>query len=138
VISYHFICPSLHLPFPLLSVNFKKLALLEGFSLGDVNFIFCNNTYIYHLNVSFLNHHYPTDVITFDYCRGFILSGDIFIGVDVVRKNAIYYGASFSDELNRVMIHGLLHLCGYKDKVPSEKILMRGKENFYIKLFNYT
>jgi len=82
----------------------------------------------------FLQHDYFTDIITFDYCEGNKLSGDLFISVDSVRENAAYYGVDFSDELNRVMVHGLLHLIGYDDHTEEEQKTMRQKEDYYLSL----
>ena len=83
-------------------------------------------------NNAFLNHDTYTDIITFDYCEGNHLSGDLFISVDSVRENAVFYGVEFADELNRVIVHGLLHLIGYDDHTEDEIAVMRAKENYYL------
>ncbi|MBU2020039.1 MAG: rRNA maturation RNase YbeY [Bacteroidetes bacterium] len=98
-------------------------------SLGDVNFIFCSDDYLLNINKEHLNHDYYTDIITFDYCDGKIVSGDLFISVDRVRDNAENLEIDFLDELHRVMVHGVLHLCGLKDKSENEAAEMRSAED---------
>ena len=83
--------------------------------IGDVNIIFCSDNYILDVNLKYLQHDYFTDIITFDYCENNVLSGDLFISVDSVRENSVFYNTEFEDELNRVMVHGILHLIGYDD-----------------------
>lgn len=100
--------------------------------IGQVNIIFCSDNYILDINQKYLQHDYFTDIITFDYCEGKILSGDLFISVDTVRENAIFYGTEFDDELNRVIIHGLLHLIGYDDHSEEDQKTMRSKEDYYL------
>ena len=103
--------------------------------VGDVNIIFCTDNYLLDINRRFLGHDYFTDIITFDYCEGDRLSGDLFISIDTVRDNVLEYGAeSFEQELARVMVHGLLHLIGYDDHTEAEKKTMRQKENYYLSL----
>ena len=106
----------------------------EGKKLGDVNIIFCSDPYLLEVNKKYLGHDYYTDIITFDYCEGKILSGDLFISVDSVRDNASFYGAAFDDELHRVIVHGVLHLIGYDDHTDEEKKTMRSKEDQYLSL----
>ena len=96
--------------------------------VGDLNIIFCNDSYILDINRRFLNHDYYTDIITFDYCEGNILSGDIIISIDSVKENATLYKTGFENELNRVIIHGVLHLMGFKDKTSIQKKRMRELE----------
>lgn len=108
----------------------------EKFKEGEINFIFCNDDYLYNLNVEFLNHDSLTDIISFDYSVGKELHGDVFISVERVKENAKDFDGDFSDELNRVMIHGILHLCKYKDKTEEEKRLMGEKENHYLSQFS--
>ena len=86
------------------------------------------------VNQQYLQHDYFTDIITFDYCEGDKLSGDLFISVDTVRENAIEYGTEFKDELNRVIVHGILHLIGYDDHEEEDIKVMRSKENYYLSL----
>jgi rRNA maturation RNase YbeY len=102
--------------------------------VGDINIIFCSDPYILDINLRYLGHDYFTDIITFDYCEGEKLSGDLFISVDSVRENALFYGTEFDEELHRVIIHGLLHLIGYDDHTDEEKTVMRSKENYYLSL----
>ena len=110
------------------------LILKEGLKEGDINYIFCNDDYLLEKNVKYLNHNELTDIITFDYSIGKLLSGDIFISIERVKDNAISYNVEVKDELQRVMVHGVLHLCGYKDKSKEEKSLMRDKEDYYLSL----
>jgi len=111
----------------------------EQTPIGALNYIFVSDAYLLKMNQDFLSHDYFTDVITFDYTEGEILSGDVFISVDTVAKNAGEYQVDFENELFRVMIHGLLHLAGYDDKSEEEQKIMRSKEDFYLNflLSNY-
>ena len=102
--------------------------------LGDISIIFCSDNYILDVNMKYLQHDYFTDIITFDYCEGDVLSGDLFISIDSVRENAKTYGTEFEDELNRVIVHGVLHLIGYDDHTAREQKEMRSKENYYLSL----
>lgn len=106
----------------------------EIFRIGDISIIFCSDPYILDINQKYLQHDYYTDIITFDYCEGDRLSGDLFISVDSVRENSVEYGTEFKDELNRVIIHGLLHLIGYDDHTEEDIKMMRSKENYYLSL----
>ncbi|MBR1705617.1 MAG: rRNA maturation RNase YbeY [Bacteroidales bacterium] len=112
----------------------KLVAEHEIRRLGAVSIIFCSDPYILDVNRRFLQHDYYTDIITFDYCEGDTLSGDLFISVDSVRENASFYGVAFADELDRVIVHGLLHLIGYDDHTEEEIAVMRAKENDYLSL----
>lgn len=112
----------------------KLVAESEIRRLGDINIIFCSDNYILDVNKQYLDHDYFTDIITFDYCEGDRLSGDLFISVDSVRENAIEYGTEFNDEMNRVIVHGLLHLIGYDDHTEKDIAIMRSKENYYLSL----
>ena len=102
--------------------------------LGDLSIIFCSDPYILDINLKYLQHDYFTDIITFDYSEGEKISGDLFISIDSVRENAIFYETEFEDELNRVMVHGVLHLIGYDDHTKAEQKTMREKENYYLSL----
>ena len=102
--------------------------------MGDLSIVFCSDNYILDMNIKYLQHDYFTDIITFDYCEGEKISGDLFISVDSVRENALLYGATFEEELNRVMVHGVLHLIGYDDHTKAEQKTMREKENYYLSL----
>lgn len=104
----------------------------ENKSLEEVNLIFCSDEYLYDMNVQYLNHDYYTDIITFDYCEENRIIGDLFISKDRVIENANDNKVDFVLELKRVVVHGVLHLCGYKDKSVSEEKLMREKENYYL------
>lgn len=104
----------------------------EAYKLEEINYVFCDDEYLHKLNVEFLNHDTLTDIISFDYSVGKIIQGDIFISVERVADNAKDFGVSFEDELKRVIIHGVLHYCGYKDKTDDDAKLMREKENHYI------
>ena len=110
----------------------KFVAESEAKRLGDISVIFCSDNYILDVNIKYLKHDYYTDIITFDYCEGNRLSGDLFISIDSVRENAAFYGTEFADELNRVIVHGVLHLIGYDDHTEEDIAVMRAKENYYL------
>jgi probable rRNA maturation factor len=111
-----------------------EVAANEGFSIAPINYIFCSDAHLLDMNKQFLNHNYFTDIITFDYTEGKRLSGDIFISIDRVADNAKTYKTTFEVELHRVIIHGVLHLMGYKDITPADEKKMRSKENSALKL----
>ena len=102
---------------------------------GDINYIFCNDEYLHKINVDYLQHDTLTDIITFDYGKDNLLASDIYISIERVRENAQEFGVDFSTELLRVMSHGILHLCGYKDKTPEQSQQMRQKEEEKMALF---
>ena len=102
--------------------------------MGDISIIFCSDNYILDINHKYLEHDYFTDIITFDYCEGDRISGDLFISVDSVKENSLEYGVGFADELNRVIVHGILHLIGYDDHTDEDISMMRKKENYYLSL----
>jgi rRNA maturation RNase YbeY len=110
----------------------KKSISTEEKKTGEISFIFCSDDYLLGINRQYLEHDYFTDIITFDYVEDDIISGDIFISIDRVKENATEFKASFQDELNRVIIHGVLHLIGYKDKGVADKNMMNKKEDFYL------
>lgn len=110
----------------------RTVAESEMKRIGDIAIIFCSDGYLLDVNRKYLGHDYFTDIITFDYCEGERLSGDLFISVDSVRENAVEYGTEFANELNRVMVHGLLHLIGYDDHTEEDVKTMREKENQYL------
>ena len=112
----------------------KLAAESEIRRIGNISIIFCSDNYVLDINQKYLRHDYFTDIITFDYCEGDRLSGDLFISVDSVRENSVEFGTEFKDELNRVIIHGLLHLVGYDDHTEKDIKLMRSKENYYLSL----
>ncbi|MBD5266726.1 MAG: rRNA maturation RNase YbeY [Bacteroides sp.] len=104
--------------------------------LGPVVYIFCNDDKIIEVNRQFLNHDYYTDIITFDYSRGKLISGDLFISLDTVASNAELVGATYANELDRVIIHGILHLCGINDKGPGEREIMESHEDEALKMLD--
>lgn len=113
----------------------KEVAEAEGYQLGDVNYIFCSAARLLEMNKEFLGHDYFTDIITFDYSdrKGSrVVSGDIFIDVETVADNARIYGATKLQEMRRVVVHGVLHLCGQKDKTPRANAQMHRKEDKYL------
>lgn len=112
----------------------KMVAGSEIRKIGDINVIFCSDNYILDVNMKYLQHDYFTDIITFDYCEGKVLSGDLFISVDSVRENSIEFATDFEEELHRVIVHGVLHLIGYDDHTEEEKKVMRQKENYYLQM----
>ena len=112
----------------------KMVAESEIRRIGDINIIFCSDNYILDVNMKYLQHDYFTDIITFDYCEKNRLNGDLFISVDSVRENSLFYGTEFSDELNRVIVHGILHLVGYDDHSEEDIAVMRSKEDYYLGL----
>ena len=113
----------------------NQVATAEGKSIAKLNYIFCSDAYLLKLNIEYLNHNTLTDIITFGYKEEKKeIEGDIFISIERVRENANLFQTSVKNELNRVIIHGVLHLCGYKDKSEEEAILMREKENQALKL----
>lgn len=107
----------------------KMVATSYGKNIGEIAYIFCNNERILEVNQQYLNHDYYTDIITFDYSEGKKISGDIFISIETVRSNAEEYNVTFEEELNRIIIHGILHLCGNDDKTPQQRLEMTNKEN---------
>ena len=113
----------------------RAVAADYGFSVGNVNYIFCNDEHELAVNRQFLGHDYYTDVITFDYSTPSTLNGDIFISIDTVRSNATAVGVPFEEELRRIMIHGVLHLTGQGDKTPATKAEMTAKEEHALSLW---
>lgn len=123
--------------FPIQQKNKKKRWLKDviehlNFKLGNISVIFCSDDYLLSLNKKHLNHNYYTDVITFNYCSNKTISGDIFVSVDRVRAFSIDTNTSFLSEINRVIVHGVLHLCGFDDKKPDEILRMRKLEDLYL------
>jgi rRNA maturation RNase YbeY len=108
----------------------------EGFSIQELNYIFCSDDYLLEINKDYLQHDFLTDIITFDYVLGNNLSGDLYISVDRVKENAAVFKVPFENELKRVMVHGVLHLMGYSDKTDTATAEMREKEEEKIKLFH--
>lgn len=114
----------------------SSVILSEDKQEGELNYIFCSDDYLLNINIQYLNHDTLTDIISFDYSVGNLLQGDIFISIDRVNENAKDFNVSFDEELKRVMIHGILHYCGYKDKTPKDEALMRYKEEEKISMFH--
>ncbi|GDX48415.1 endoribonuclease YbeY [Bacteroidota bacterium] len=112
----------------------KVLAFVECFQIGDISIILVDDAEILNINNKYLKHNYYTDIITFDYTKDRTISGDLYISIERVCENAKQYNTKVNDELNRVIIHGLLHLCGYKDKTKKQASLIRKKENYYLGL----
>ena len=111
----------------------KKVAASYGKRIGDIAYIFCSDEKILEINRQYLQHDYYTDIITFDYCEGNRLSGDLFISLETVRSNSIEFHTSYEEELHRTIIHGILHLCGINDKGPGEREVMEEAENKALK-----
>ena len=107
----------------------KKVAATYGKKVGEIAYIFCSDEKILEVNRQYLQHDYYTDIITFDYSEGDTIAGDIFISLDTVRTNAEQFGTAYDDELHRVIVHGILHLCGVNDKAPGEREIMEAAEN---------
>lgn len=120
----------------LFSLWLEKVAQSEGFTLGDLTYIFCNDDYLLELNKTYLKHDTLTDIISFDYVSGNVVSGDIFISVERLLDNAQAFSETFKNERLRVMAHGLLHLMGFNDKSAEDQVIMRKKENEKIKMFH--
>ncbi|WP_134355786.1 rRNA maturation RNase YbeY [Flavobacterium psychrophilum] len=114
----------------------SSVILSENKSEGEINYIFCDDNYLLEINQQYLNHDTLTDVISFDYSLGNEIHGDIYISIERVRENADDFKVPFEEELKRVMIHGVLHCCGYKDKSDADELLMRSKEDEKLKLFH--
>ena len=114
----------------------SRVILSENKKEGDINYIFCDDEFLVEINQQYLNHDTLTDIISFDYSVGNELHGDVFISVQRVQENAAEFNVSFKEEILRVMVHGLLHYCGYKDKSVEEEKVMRLKEDEKIKLFH--
>ncbi len=117
---------------------FTKTVEQEGKILDEIALIFCTDDYLLEINQQHLGHDYYTDIVTFDYCWDNHVSGDLFISLDRVRDNAEQFKTDFMNELHRVIIHGVLHLCGYKDKSEEEESLMRSKENSALSILSST
>ena len=113
----------------------QNLISSENKKLGEINYIFCDDEHLLQVNRDFLQHDYYTDVITFDYVKGKTISADIFVSLPRISDNAKSLSKDFNSELLRVLAHGVLHLCGYKDKTEDEILEMRSKEDYYLSIF---
>lgn len=130
--DFQWIADSVEMPaldFSVIEQWIASVAGGHGRLLGQISYIFCNDAKILEVNRQYLGHDYYTDIITFDYCRGHLLRGDMFISLDTVRSNAVMLGVPYLSELHRVIIHGILHLCGIDDKGPGEREIMESNEN---------
>jgi probable rRNA maturation factor len=116
----------------ILSSWVKEATQTENHRLGEVNVILCSDEYLLNMNKQFLQHDYYTDIITFDYTEENLISGDLYISLNRVQENALKNFVSTNNELYRVVIHGIMHLCGYNDKTNLDSQLMRQRENFYL------
>jgi len=114
----------------------KETATAYGKKTGEIAYIFCTDKRILEVNNQYLKHDYYTDIITFDYSEGPVISGDIFISLDTVESNAVAFNVSMEDELKRIMIHGILHLCGQDDKTPELRLEMTRKENLALETYS--
>lgn len=103
---------------------------------GEINYIFCDDEYLHKINLEYLNHDTLTDIISFDYSMGNELNGDVFVSVERVKDNAVDFNVSFEEELKRVLVHGVLHYCGYKDKTENDELKMRAKEDEKLAMFH--
>lgn len=118
------------------SVWIKRVAALHGRTVGDIAYIFCSDEKILDVNRTYLQHDYYTDIITFDYSEGDAISGDLFISLDTVRTNAEKFAVAYDSELYRVIIHGVLHLCGIDDKAPGARAVMERYEDEALRLLD--
>jgi rRNA maturation RNase YbeY len=114
----------------------EDIILSEGKKLGEINYIFCDDEYLLKVNQDYLQHDYYTDIITFDYVKGKTITGEIFVSLQRISDNASTLSREYEEELRRVLAHGILHLCGYKDKTEEEEQLMRSKEDHYLAKYN--
>jgi probable rRNA maturation factor len=114
----------------------SEVIISENKTEGEINYIFCDDEYLLEINKQYLDHDTLTDIISFDYSIGNDLHGDIFISIERVKENALDFNVSFQEELKRVMVHGVLHYCGYKDKSENDEKLMRQKEEEKIAMFH--
>lgn len=134
MITFNFQYPFRFVKRTLYRLWIREMVQSKSKKIGDVNYIFCDDEYLLSINQQYLQHDTYTDIITFDYCEGDVLNGDIFISIERVRENAQKFEVSFQEELVRVMAHGILHLCGYKDKKKSEAEEMRKQEKWAMDL----
>jgi probable rRNA maturation factor len=114
----------------------SEVILSENKKEGEINYIFCDDDYLLEINQQYLDHDTLTDIISFDYSVGNEINGDIFVSVERVKENASDYKVTFHEEIQRVLVHGVLHYCGYKDKTESDELIMRAKEEEKMKMFH--
>ena len=115
-----------------ISTWLEDIIVNEEKKLGKIQYIFCDDEYLLHVNREYLQHDFYTDIITFDYVKGKKISGDIFVSLPRIKDNAVQLSTDENEELKRVLAHGILHLCGYKDKSEEEQAMMTEKENYYL------
>lgn len=120
-----------------ISLWIKGIIDKETLELGDLSFVFCSDDFLHQMNIEYLEHDTLTDIITFDYREGDIINGEIYISTDRVEENAKDFSVAFKDELHRVIIHGVLHICGYNDLSDTEEKQMRAKEDWALALRNF-
>lgn len=113
----------------------ENIIMSEEKKVGEITYVFCDDDYLLKINQDYLKHDYYTDIITFDYVKGKTISADIFVSLPRILENTQLHSKDFKNEFHRVLAHGILHLCGYKDKTQEEILLMREKEDFYLSLF---
>ena len=113
----------------------ENIIMSEEKKVGGITYVFCDDDYLLKINQDYLKHDYYTDIITFDYVKGKTISADIFVSLPRILENTQLHSKDFKNEFHRVLAHGILHLCGYKDKTQEEILLMREKEDFYLNLF---
>jgi probable rRNA maturation factor len=118
------------------SMWLSEVILSENKKEGEINYIFCDDDYLLEINQQYLDHDTLTDIISFDYSVGNELNGDIFVSVERVKENASDFNVTFYEEIQRVLVHGILHYCGYKDKTESDELVMRCKEEEKMKMFH--
>jgi rRNA maturation RNase YbeY len=114
----------------------SEVILSENKKEGEINYIFCDDDYLLEINQQYLDHDTLTDIISFDYSVGNEINGDVFVSVERVKENASDYKVTFHEEIQRVLVHGILHYCGYKDKTESDELIMRAKEEEKMKMFH--
>ncbi len=114
----------------------SAVILSENKKEGEINYIFCDDDYLLEINQQYLDHDTLTDIISFDYSVGNEINGDVFVSVERVKENASDYKVTFQEEIQRVLVHGILHYCGYKDKTESDELIMRAKEEEKMKMFH--
>ena len=114
----------------------NSVAEMENHQVGELGYVFCSDEYLLDINIQYLDHDTYTDIVTFDYKEGTVLNGEMYISTERVADNAEQFSVSFDSELRRVMVHGLLHMCGFGDKTDEDAKLMRAKEDEYLKLWD--
>ncbi len=136
--GFHFeSIPSFDLPEQQLINWLRLVATDHDYEVEDLSIVLCSDEYLLNLNVQYLEHDTLTDIITFDYNEGKMMIGELYISIERVKENAAIHSCSFNDELNRVLVHGVLHLVGYKDKNEADQVAMRSQEDYYLSLRDF-